>query len=142
MRDVVAPYEQLHRLIYSSFACPGLTLSEITAFLQTAENRNRACDIYGALVFANGTFLQMLEGRRDVVSETFGRIQRDNRHRQVCLIDFSICENRRFSGWAMRHLGFSNDWLEGDFTPSRWSAEQCLRFFERYNSEVQSRVGG
>lgn len=130
------PPEALCRLIYSSFACPGLKLSEITSFLEIAQKRNESNGVSGALVFAEGAFLQLLEGSRESVSETFSRIQRDNRHQDICLIDFSACPNRLFSGWAMRHLGFKPDCAEGKFEPRVWSAEEAVMFFERFQLAI------
>jgi hypothetical protein len=47
-------------------------------------------------------FMQMLEGPRAVVTDTFGRIQADDRHVDVVLLHVGDTLERFFPGWTMR----------------------------------------
>ena len=50
-------------------------------------------------------FLQVLEGDRQNVNDTFIRIARDDRHDAVELIGFGPIETRMYPGWSMRGIG-------------------------------------
>ncbi|MBC7549194.1 MAG: BLUF domain-containing protein, partial [Polaromonas sp.] len=42
-----------------------------------------------------------IEGGRGAVSELYGHIQRDRRHKDVELLQYEEITERRFSGWTM-----------------------------------------
>jgi hypothetical protein len=58
--------------------------------------------VTGLLVYGSSSFLQILEGDRTAISQTFNRIARDTRHDNPILIDFSEIAERWFDQWAMR----------------------------------------
>ncbi len=127
----------LYRLIYASSVAPGLDFSIVKSILENSEKNNTRDGLTGALVFEEGFFMQVLEGGREQLTKTFGRILRDERHSQVCLIEFASCLERRFSGWGMRYLGRQEDVFEkvtgsGTFKPKDWTAERCNDFFVRF----------
>ncbi len=53
------------------------------------------------LCFADGVFLQTLEGGRSTVSALYNRIVQDSRHSDVVLLSYEEIQERRFAGWAM-----------------------------------------
>ncbi len=53
------------------------------------------------LCYSDEIFLQVLEGGRDAVCDTFNAIVRDARHEQVRLLSFEEISERRFGGWTM-----------------------------------------
>lgn len=59
--------------------------------------------ITGALVCRHDVFVQMLEGPREKVSDTFDRIRQDDRHVEVKLRYFGESPDRMFAEWAMLH---------------------------------------
>jgi Sensors of blue-light using FAD len=63
--------------------------------------------VTGALMFAGGVFVQMLEGEAADVEVVFERICRDMRHRRLVLLDFSSADERMFEGWGM--VAFEGD---------------------------------
>ncbi len=90
----------LTQLIYASrpFGFHGTTLDDI---LFAARRNNRRDGITGALVCRADLFLQLLEGPREKVSATFGRILRDDRHLEVALIWAGDATARLFPQWDM-----------------------------------------
>ncbi len=67
-----------------------------------ASRRNNAQDgVTGALLYFEGNFAQVLEGDFDAVQRTFERIQADDRHDDVVLLQAQPIENRMFGEWAM-----------------------------------------
>lgn len=90
------------QLIYASkpFGYDDLTL---TGILLQARRNNARNGITGALICREELFLQMIEGRRDLVTSTFSRILRDDRHVDVVNLLSSDIDSRLFPEWSMRH---------------------------------------
>lgn len=90
----------LVRLLYASRALDPQP-EAIDAILAQSRLHNPACGITGILCYGGGIFLQAIEGGRMAVSELYGHIQRDGRHKDVVLLDYEEISERRFSGWTM-----------------------------------------
>lgn len=92
---------RLMQLIYVSrpFGFEGSTLDDI---LLSARRHNAANGVTGALICRNDVFLQLLEGPREKVTETFSRILRDDRHIEVSLLWCGDAPFRSFAEWSMR----------------------------------------
>lgn len=99
----------LYRIIYMSRNLLPGTPDEIGAQMETilaTSRRNNAPDgVGGVLMFNNGCFLQVLEGAFDAVSATFERIQRDERHDQVIVLEAGYADERCFADWSMAFVG-------------------------------------
>ncbi|UEM07295.1 BLUF domain-containing protein (plasmid) [Skermanella rosea] len=85
--------EQIHRLVYfSRNAMPG-TEDEIVAGVQqilaSSRSNNARAGVTGALLFNSGCFAQVLEGPTPAVTETFERIQWDERHSEVLVLEYA-----------------------------------------------------
>jgi hypothetical protein len=77
--------------------------------LVTSVTNNRRDDITGMLVHDDTWFAQMLEGRESIVSTTFERILRDDRHSDVSLVSMHPVGQRRFADWWMRAIAYDKD---------------------------------
>lgn len=95
----------LHRLIYVSSMMGNCSQVEIEQIMDSARRHNLPAHITGFLCFANGFFLQILEGSRSAVSETFCRIAQDPRHHNIMILDCSPIAERQFADWAMGYAG-------------------------------------
>ncbi|NKC32124.1 BLUF domain-containing protein [Falsiroseomonas selenitidurans] len=127
----------LMQLIYASrpFGFSGDMLDDI---LMTARHNNRRDGLTGALICRADLFLQMLEGPRDKVTATFGRILRDDRHLEVSLVWSGDAPARLFGHWDM---------LEDPARSWMWSREEVragamLRASAAEAREVFDRVAG
>ena len=91
----------LVRLLYASRSVnPGS--SELTeSILAQSRSHNPAMGITGILCYGGGIFLQALEGGRMQISELYGYIQKDTRHKDVVLLHYEEISERRFAGWTM-----------------------------------------
>jgi len=98
----------LYRLIYVSQAISGLEYPDFIEILQKSEFNNTQVGITGMLVFGDSMFLQVLEGSRRLVSQTYNRILIDKRHVNAELIDFSEIDHRNFSVWSMKLVQINN----------------------------------
>ena len=90
----------LVRLLYASRAVD-TSPAVVSGILASARQHNQANGITGVLAYGGGVFMQAIEGGRQTVSELYGTIQRDPRHKDVLLLHFEEILERRFGGWSM-----------------------------------------
>ena len=103
------PEDDLFRVVYfSRNAIEGsleTVTSEVNAILETSQRNNSTAGISGVLVFNNGVFGQVLEGPSEAVEDTFDRIQSDDRHFDVTVLDTAPLTQRSFAQWSMGFVG-------------------------------------
>ncbi|NCT84247.1 MAG: BLUF domain-containing protein [Comamonadaceae bacterium] len=91
----------LVRLMYASRATAALADADLAAILRTSRAHNPAEGITGLLCFADGVFVQVLEGGRDAVNARYKSIVQDVRHSDVILLSYDEITERAFPGWTM-----------------------------------------
>ena len=91
----------LVRLLYASRSADPASSEVTESILTQSRSHNPACGITGILCYGGGIFLQALEGGRMQVSELYGHIQKDPRHKDVVLLHYEEISERRFGGWTM-----------------------------------------
>ena len=96
----------LVRLLYASRAID-TSSGAIEAILVQSRQHNPGCGITGILCYGGGIFLQAIEGGRMAVSELYGHIQKDPRHKDVVLLHYEEISERRFAGWTMGAVNMS-----------------------------------
>jgi hypothetical protein len=96
----------LVRLLYASRAID-TSPDAIETILAQSRLHNPECGITGILCYGGGIFLQAIEGGRMPVSELYGHIQRDSRHKDVVLLHYEEISERRFGGWTMGQVNMS-----------------------------------
>jgi hypothetical protein len=96
----------LVRLLYASRALDPSAQS-IEDILAKSRQYNPTCGITGILCYGGGIFLQAIEGGRMAVSDLFGHIQKDVRHKDVVLLHYEEILERRFGGWTMGQVNMS-----------------------------------
>ena len=96
----------LVRLLYASRAVD-TSPAAIESILGPSRAHNTVCGITGILCYGQGIFLQAIEGGRAAISELYGHIQRDPRHKDVVLLHFEEITERRFGGWTMGQVNLS-----------------------------------
>ena len=96
----------LVRLLYASRAVDP-SPAVIDDILSASRQHNPASGITGILCYGGGVFLQAIEGGRAAVSELYGHIQKDERHKDVELLLFEEITERRFGGWTMGQVNLS-----------------------------------
>ena len=96
----------LVRLLYASRAVD-TSAEAIDAILSQSRQSNPTCGITGILCYGGGIFLQAIEGGRMAVSELYGHIQKDVRHKDVVLLHYEEISERRFGGWTMGQVNMS-----------------------------------
>ena len=96
----------LVRLLYCSRAVD-TSPDVIESILAQARQHNPHSGITGILCYGAGVFLQAIEGGRVAISELYGHIQRDPRHKDVVLLHYEEISERRFGGWTMGQVNLS-----------------------------------
>ena len=75
--------------------------TDLKEILAKAEEKNKKQNITRLLVYFDGTFIRMLEGKQVDVLETFERIEDDDRHEQIIKLFFGDTDKRHFPNWKM-----------------------------------------
>lgn len=96
----------LVRLLYASRAVDS-SPEAIEKILAQSRLYNPTSGITGILCYGGGIFLQAIEGGRMPVSELYGHIQKDARHKDVVLLHYEEISERRFGGWTMGQVNLS-----------------------------------
>ncbi len=97
----------LVRLLYASRATQAPSATVVESILAQCRRKNPERGITGVLCYSDNIFLQVLEGDRDEVCETFNAIVRDERHEHVRLLKFEEIGERRFGGWTMGQVNIA-----------------------------------
>lgn len=91
----------MYQMLYFSAARELLPDAELDSIL-SASQRNTARDgLTGMLLYAEGSFFQVLEGAEDAVRQTYTRIKSDARHSRIINVLQSPIERRDFADWSM-----------------------------------------
>jgi hypothetical protein len=78
--------------------------AELSTLLAQSREKNAKTNITGILMYADGTFIQALEGEQKDVDDLYEVIQRDTRHKNVIEIVSGFEEKRTFPDWLMAFL--------------------------------------
>lgn len=91
----------MYSLIYRSVARDSFNKSMIYKMLSEARDFNAEHGITGCLLYHKGEFIQLLEGAYQEVKTLFERIEKDDRHIQVELLEEEEVSDRLFDEWSM-----------------------------------------
>ncbi len=112
--------------------------SDIQGILKGARENNKLLGITGLLVYhkRNKSFMQILEGEKQIIFKLFDKIKKDERHKSIQLVHDEKIEARNFKDWSMAFAelesidkskleGFS-EFLEKGFTDELIRGESSL----------------
>ncbi|NNM53911.1 MAG: BLUF domain-containing protein [Spirochaetales bacterium] len=94
-------------LVYASTAVREFSEEELLTLLEEARRFNADQGITGILLYLPLTFVQVLEGRQDILQSLYEKITRDPRHKncEVIVQGARLC--RKFSSWTMAFRNLS-----------------------------------
>lgn len=135
----------LVQLIYASRMTEQCGPRELREILDKSREKNQSLGITGVLCYDQSSFLQCLEGARDVVNDLYNVIVADKRHKDIMLIHYSDIHRRDFEMWTMAYLNvedLSKDIvfkysIDRTFDPYRMSDKQALGFLTEITMEKQ-----
>jgi hypothetical protein len=93
--------EDLIRIIYASSATTPIELRDLLSLLDAARSHNLSLGVTGLLVYEDGCFLQVIEGRPEAVRSLFAQIAADKRHGNVTKLVEEAIETPIFGDWSM-----------------------------------------
>ena len=91
----------LVRCLYASRAAVPLQSNTLETILMQSRRNNPKHGITGLLFFANGIFVQVIEGGRQEISQLLAKIVRDERNSDVEILSLEEISERRFGNWTM-----------------------------------------
>ena len=91
----------LRQLVYGSAASQPITEDDLVQILRASRRNNHAVGVTGALLYADGNFLQVLEGEPSAVDGVYRRVCEDARHRGVLTLYDARTPERTFPDWSM-----------------------------------------
>lgn len=91
----------IYQHLYLSSASEGLETQDLENILETARACNLENGVTGVLIYGQRVFVHCLEGEKPKVLETFERIKKDRRHRNVVTLFARDVPERAFADWSM-----------------------------------------
>lgn len=128
----------IHQLVYYSRNTVSggdrAMLTNMREILSVSQRNNSRDGITGFLIFDKTWFIQILEGERARVTETYNRIARDTRHSTATILNVRDVPARLFPNWtmggAMRTPEVQEVYLQhgfgGALQPSRLKSDQVI----------------
>lgn len=104
--DAVTAASPTFRLMYRSHSLipPAERKVELGALFTTARSNNKQRQVCGALLIADDSFVQVLEGNESTVRKLYARISHDPRHEAVTLVEAGPVDEPVFARWAMAEV--------------------------------------
>lgn len=102
----------MYYLVYISSAVKPMNYDELTALLRQCRDSNGKRNLTGMLLYQDQTFMQMLEGEKQVVEDVFDSIKTDSRHTGIHIVHSGEIDQRNFADWSM---GFFNMDKAGEY---------------------------
>lgn len=94
----------MRHIIYRSIADPQFEANDLFRLVYRSRMMNGQAGLSGFLVFSEGRFLQLLEGEEVALGETFARIRRDQRHRDIEVLSDRAIRTKLLGEWSMRRI--------------------------------------
>ncbi len=93
----------IDQILYCSLTNAPTNEAALEALTQNAAHMNRMDHITGMLMYADGVFVQLIEGPREALNALWARLLKDKRHKAVVqLYHRREVESRACEGWGMQ----------------------------------------
>ena len=102
----------MYRIIYLSSATTKFTNDEILTLLRNSRKNNEVNDITGLLLYSDGNFLQIIEGKSKPLKKLYDKISVDPRHKNIIKVFEGKVSSRIYPNWKM---GFNS--IDKKFNP-------------------------
>lgn len=97
-------------LVYTSIGAVGLGSADIFRIVEKSAANNSRDELTGFLVFYNQRFMQVVEGPDTALDALLQRLETDERHHSINVVQHGETAKRYFAGWSMRRLPASADY--------------------------------
>ncbi len=96
-------------LVYVSSASTLFTRADLEDLLRATRANNERLGVSGALLYRDGSLMQVLEGEETTVRRLYARIEQDRRHRGLIVLLEEEQDERQFPEWSMAFRDLSTD---------------------------------
>ena len=120
-----------YQVIYSSEATMPFDIHDMEDILTKARVRNESLDITGVLIYVDGLFIQVLEGKKDRVLELIRSIESDPRHSLFKLFYQAETDSRIFDDWRMAYVDVTREQM------ANWYGLDGATAMEKIMEDVQ-----
>ena len=103
---------ELSYLIYVSKQSYDLDQDDIDNILESSRVNNAQNNITGMLLYIEGNFFQVLEGKASYILELYEKITKDKRHQNSVIVSQGNLEKRIFKDWTMKFKALSKKEFE------------------------------
>ena len=100
--------------MYVSYAAHPLTDADLNTLLENSRLNNQERGITGMLMYIDGKFIQVLEGKKADINEMYDVILSDPRHKKVSKIIEGRSVRRNFEDWTMGFKSMSGEKIDED----------------------------
>lgn len=144
---------QLIHLVYASVATQPFSSQELTALLEKSRAANERAGITGMLLYAEGSFFQVLEGEPSAIDAVVAKIHSDPRHTNLIVIIREPIPRRSFDEWSMgfsrvspaelAHIAGLNDFFDEGSCLERLSRGRAQKLLSAFASgRWRARISG
>lgn len=91
----------LRRYMYLSHATLPLTEDELRPLIHAAEQANQRHGVTGLLIYADGHFMQLVEGPPEAIGQLKANIEADTRHTGITQLRDGPGNVRLFDDWSL-----------------------------------------
>jgi len=98
-------YLSVFYLLYVSSAVKLMDNDELLKLHKLSQKNNEKSEITGMLLYQEGNFMQIIEGKEEHVLELYDKVAMDKRHKDIYKIMSGPINKRNFNDWSM---GFCN----------------------------------
>jgi len=112
IEQLLAEDEEILTLVYVSEESYPMNQNVLNDILEHSRKHNTKVNISGVLLYENGSFLQLLEGKENRVRALYQKICKDTRHKHVAKIIEFKSRQKSFAEWSMGYANITADELE------------------------------
>ncbi len=89
------------RLVYISQTAKPFSSEDLLSLLRECRRNNAKLGLTGVLLYSNECFIQVLEGKEEVINNIYEKIKKDPRHKNVVELKREYIKERQFDQWSM-----------------------------------------
>lgn len=104
--------KDLIHIVYVSFSDQDLTEKELEELLVDIRKRNKLQKVTGLLLYNDGAFIQLIEGKAHIIQNLFEKIKNDKRHSNIVLLLEESIKKRAFPNWTMGYFRLNREQSE------------------------------
>lgn len=98
-------------LIYMSRSVDKTNKIDLVDICAKAAAKNKLLNITGLLLCIGNTFIQVLEGKKDIVHNLYDKIQLDSRHIECRILYEGATSSRIFGQWSMNFINMDDEYF-------------------------------